>query len=36
MKINETKHDHIDEGPLDFLSKSNRDQKKHLKVVKEH
>ena len=31
MKISETKHNHIDEGPLDFLSKSNRDQKKAFK-----
>jgi hypothetical protein len=31
MKINETKHDHIDEGPLDLLTKSGREQRRAFK-----
>ena len=31
MKINETKKDHIDEGPLDILTKSGRAQKRSFK-----
>lgn len=31
MKINETKHNHIDEGPLDLLTKSGREQRRAFK-----
>ena len=31
MKISETKNDHIDEGPLDLLTKSGREQRRAFK-----